>query len=417
MKGFRGFVITLGVVLTIMAFFPGISAFADGTHDDPQTTADEADAANDQATMKSFVLHAKQHIDAIVAENRSVLSTLYRDMRTEGVWRQGSVYLIALRLSRDGTSTVANHGKYTKSLYGASLAGLPTVKTLLERVLQPGAQGGPVCEQYDMGGSMRWSCAVVYNNAFDGRNVLIGGFDHDERDTNISPPDCPDNQPAVTAQQVSESQSEEDLRNFVKGAIKQIKDTLGEGASGLQGGLSRVACLGREGPWKHGSVYLFIMTSGTDSTQPRVFLNGNNPELTGAPFVDILDEDGVDVGGRIIEAAGEDGKGGIVRYKWDDPLVEGDEINEPGMSPGTSPKISYVEGAQIHPRLGVWIFGSGIYPPPSEADGAGEMGSDGGDDGCAVAGTNSKPWSAVFNLFLVVFSICIAFWWRDRSKK
>ena len=253
---------------------------------------------------------------------------------------------------------------------------------------------------------MRWSCAVVYDNAFRGRNVLIGGFDHDEQDMNISHPDCPDdNPPAVTAQQVSESQSEEDLENFVKGAIGQIKDALGEGASGLQGGLARVACLGREGSWKHGSVYLFIMTPGTDSAPPRVFLNGNNPELTGAPFVDILDEDEVDVGEIIIEAAGEDGKGGIVRYKWDDPLVEGDEVNEPGMSPGTSPKVSYVEGAQIHPRLGVWIFGSGIYPPAED------------DDGCAIAGADSKPWSAVFNLFLVVFSICIAFWWRDRSKK
>ncbi|MCY3827249.1 MAG: hypothetical protein OXG10_07755, partial [Candidatus Dadabacteria bacterium] len=92
-------------------------------------------------------------------------------------------------------------------------------------------------------------------------------------------------------------------------------------------------------------------------------------------------------------------------YKWDDPLVEGDEVNEPGMSPGTSPKVSYVEGARIDPRFGVWIFGSGIYPPAED------------DDGCAIAGADSKPWSAVFNLFLVVFSICIAFWWRDRSKK
>ena len=133
------------------------------------------------------------------------------------------------------------------------------------------------------------------------------------------------------------------------------------------------------------------MTSGNpDSTPPRppiVFLNGNNPELTGGPFVNIFDEDKVNVGGIIIEAAGEDEKGGIVRYKWDDPLIEGDEVNEPGMSPGTSPKVSYVEGAQIDPRFGVWIFGSGIYPPPSEAD-----------DGCAIAGTDSKLAGAALNV-------------------
>ena len=115
-----------------------------------------------------------------------------------------------------------------------------------------------------------------------GEGVLIGGFDHDEQDMNIVHPECPDYEPAVTAQQVSESQSEEDLENFVKGAIMRIGDTLGMGA-GLQGNISGVQCLGREGPWKHGSVYLFIMTSGNpDSTPPRppiVFLNGNNPEL------------------------------------------------------------------------------------------------------------------------------------------
>lgn len=92
MKGFRGFVVTLGVVMAIMAFFPGISAFADGSHSDPQTTASEAASANDRDTMESFVLHAKQHIDDIVAENRSALSTLYKDMRDEGIWRHDPVY-------------------------------------------------------------------------------------------------------------------------------------------------------------------------------------------------------------------------------------------------------------------------------------------------------------------------------------
>lgn len=396
MKGFRGFAITLGVVLAIMAFFPGISAFADGSHSDPQTTASEAASANDQDTMEKFVLHAKQHIVDILRENRSALSTLYKDMREEGVWRQDPVYLIALRME-DGT--VVNHGKYTKSLFGASLAGFPTVGSLLMGVRQ-GPQGEPICEEYDVGGSTRWSCAVRYTNAFGESNVLIGGFDHDEQDMNVRHYDCPDYVPDVTAQQVSESQSEEDLKNFVKGAITRITAILGGGVSGLRGDI-RGNCLGREGPWRHDSIYLFIMTAGNP---PIVFLNGNNPELTGAPFVNVLDEDEVNVGEIIIEAAGEDGKGGIVRYKWDNPVKDGDEINIPGMSPGNSPKISYVEGVQI--GSSVWIFGSGIYPDAEEDDG-----------GCAIAGTGSNLAGTVFNLFLIVFSLCLAFWWKDRSRK
>lgn len=286
-----------------------------------------------------------------------------------------------------------------KSLSGDSLADLPTVKSLLMRVLQPSAQGGPVCEEYDMGGDMRWACAVVYTNALGVRSVLIGGFDHDEQDMNIVRPSCPDVSPAVTARQVSESQSEEDLENFVKGAIMEFVEVAKTGL-----GISQIHCLGRKGPWKHGSIYLFVMTAGADGKPPIVFLNGNNQEFTGGPFVNILDEDGVDVGKIIIEAAGEHGKGGIVRYKWDDPAVEGDEVNEPGMSPGTSPKVSYVEGLRTSSG-DILIFGSGIYPAAEDDD-----------DGCAIAGADSKPWSAVFNLFLIVFSLCIVFLWKDRSK-
>ncbi len=148
MKGFRGFVITLGVVLAAMIFSSGIPALADGSHSDPQTTASEAASANDQDTMEKFVLHAKQHITDIVQTTPSALSTFYKDMRDpEGIWRHDSVYLIALR--PDGT--VVNHGKYTKSLFGASLAGFPTVANLLTSVQQD-AQGGPVCEEYGGGG-------------------------------------------------------------------------------------------------------------------------------------------------------------------------------------------------------------------------------------------------------------------------
>jgi hypothetical protein len=231
------------------------------------------------------------------------------------------------------------------------------VANLLTRVED--AQGGAVCEEYNRDGSTKWSCAVEYTNAFGGRNVLIEGFDHDEQDMNVRHPDCPDSVPAVTAQQLSESQSEEDLETFVKEAIKQSTADLIAGKVQQGAFKSQIGCLGR-GHWNHGSIYLFVMTAGAGGSDPIVFFNGNNPELTGAPFVNVLDEDEVNVGEIIIEAAGEPGKGGIVRYKWDNPVKDGDEINMPGRSPGNSPKISYVEGVQI--GQSVWIFGSGIYP-------------------------------------------------------
>ncbi len=152
---------------------------------------------------------------------------------------------------------------------------------------------------------------------------------------------------------------------------------------------------------------------------PTVVVNGNNPEFTGSDFVDVLDEDGIDIGAEILKVAGEDGAGSFVEYKWDNPLIEEDDLTTPGMSPGRSPKISYVEGVTFS-VLGtntVFIFGSGIYKPLEAGSGTSDDMDSDGDDGCAIAGMGSKPGSTGFNLFLIVFSFCLAFWWEGRSKK
>ena len=416
MKGFRDFVISLSVVMAIMAFFPGISAFADGSHDDPQTTASEAASANNEATMKNFVLHAKQHLDAAVSGGEGELSAFFREMRTKEEWNNGSVYLITLNQQ----GRVTNHGIYTRSLFNDSLRNLPTVDKLFSML-----QGGdPVCYEYQHDGSSRWTCAVEYDPVVQGsgKSILIGGFDHDKDDQAIVRLECGDITPAVTAEDVtasqfvSESKSRETLKAFVKEAIKVglPQGPSGAGGGGLQKAIEKIGCLGKEGPWKAGSVYLFIMRDRATGV-PTVIVNGNNPEFTGNDFVDVLDEDGVDVGAEILEVAGENGAGGFVEYKWDNPLIAEDDLTTPGMSPGRSPKISYVEGISFPPLPGVFIVGSGIYKPLEAEDTAEPTGDDG--DGCAIAGTGGKPESAVFNLFLIVFSLCFAFWWKDRSTK
>lgn len=77
MKSFRGFMLTLSMVLAVMVFLSGVPAFADadGSHNGPQTTAQQAASANDEATMKDFVLHAKRHLDAAVSDGGGVISS------------------------------------------------------------------------------------------------------------------------------------------------------------------------------------------------------------------------------------------------------------------------------------------------------------------------------------------------------
>ena len=403
--------------------FSGIPAFADGSHADvPQTTAEDADSAGDKDTMKNFVLHMKQHLEENIEAGLGV-SALYRQMRQEGDWNNGSVYLIVL--NRTG-GTVANHGKYTASLYGSSLDGLSPVKKLLDQLGDD--QEEPVCEKYEYpSGSPRWSCAVLFTTGLKVERVLIGGFDHAENDPGIVERNCPsDFKPEVTAQDVdasryvSESRSLETLEAFVKGAIKRIDEIRtsdpqagGGASSAVREAIAKAACLG-QGHWKSGPVYLFIMYK-LPTGAPIVILNGNNQEFTGSVFEGVYDEDGVDIGEVIIEAAGEDGEGGIVRYKWDNPLIGEDDVAVSGMSPGRSPKISYVEGFSGSADAGVFIFGSGVYGP-LEGDSGGSGGSD-GDDGCALAGIDGKASGTVFNLLLIVFSLFLASRWKVRSKE
>ena len=397
-------------MLGIVGAFCGVGvASADGTHDSHQTTAEDAASAGDMDMMENFVLHAKQHLDDATMKGGNYLSVLRRQMREDGIWKHEDVYLIIIG-KRSGE--VKNHGIHTKALLGDRLGDLPTVAGLLEK-LGEDAQGGPVCEQY--GEPSKWSCAVEYDTTEVGgissKNIIIGGFHHEVDDPAIVPLECPDYEPAVTAKEVYERQSKDSLQDFVKGAITRIRELSQQGVGSpelVREATARIRCFGKEGIWKHRSIYLFVMT--TDST---VVVNGNNPELTGRPFRGVTDEDGEDIGNIIIEAAGEDGKGGFVEYKWDDPDIDGDEVDEPNKSPGTSPKISYVEGATFSGLPGiVFIFGSGIYPKADSGDDAGS--SDG--DGCAIAGTSSKPGNAFFNLFLIVFSLCLAVSLRNRLK-
>ncbi len=393
MKRLYSLLIPFAATLAVTTFFYTVTASAHGENHGniPATTAEQAAEDKDNLeTIKNFVLHAKHHFEGIPSDNLAARAEFYRETRGQGTWNHGSVYLIMLA----STYSVINHGLYTETLFGESLGSLDTVMKLKTKLAES-AEGEAVCEQYTYNGVSRQACAVGYTGMLGGRpqmNILIGGFDHDEKDQDIVRLDCTDYEPAVTAMEVKERQTRESLEDFVEGAIIRFGDVLElqvKGDSPMEA-FKIVQCFSKPGHWKDGPIYLFVMTADT-----TVVLNGLNQELTGTPFVDVFDEDGVDIGKEIIAAAGENGAADFVEYKWDDPSVDGDEVNESGRSPGTSPKISYVEG-KIFPQRPqvVYIFGSGIYPKDD-------------DDGCAIAGTGSEPGSIVFNMFLIIFSMVL----------
>ena len=134
-------------------------------------------------------------------------------------------------------------------------------------------------------------------------------------------------------------------RETLKAFILAAK-AYGDKASTLPEYLNILQEFRTEGPWKQGSVYLFLFT-----TDGLFILHGANPDLEGQNLIDLEDANGVKMVQELIAVAAEGG--GYVEYLWDNPAVEGDE--ETG-----SPKVSY---AIPYSALGQdFVLGSGFFP-------------------------------------------------------
>ncbi len=131
----------------------------------------------------------------------------------------------------------------------------------------------------------------------------------------------------------------ETLKAFVEAA-----KAYGDKASTLPEYLKILQEFRTEGPWKQGSIYLFLFT-----TEGLFILHGADPDLEGQNLIDLEDANGVKIVQELIAAAAEGG--GYVEYLWPDPQIEGDT---------GSPKVSY---AIPYSALGQnFVLGSGFFP-------------------------------------------------------
>lgn len=205
-----------------------------------------------------------------------------------------------------------------------------------------------------------------------------------------------------------------------------------------------------EGDWNSGSIYLFVM----DDTGKMLY-HGADDTLEGERIV-AVDEGGRDVRELIVGEAATPMNDGIVKYCWDNPAVDTDDINDNDdeTAPGDSLKVSYVIdpfqdlGAPALSGSPGIIFGSGIYPemidpelpecngtgiagdgpeptdPPTEPmppmeppmePGPGTSTSVSGG-GCAIAGGgDSTPRNDALNLLLMVSTLFLAVSFGNRA--
>ena len=367
-------------------------------------TADDVVAATGEmkeAILKKFVLHAKEHIKSL---DFVTVSGFRQEMRREGFWKSGSIYLIVMD-PKDGQVFIHGNDREAEERRLFSLPSdtkgidIASLKRLSAAAVA--AAGREVCLKYDDSGTRRWSCAVTYFSSLDfgKRLLLVAGYHHDKLPARtFAQLPGSDYKPSITA---SEVRDRETLKKFVEEAIKAYKvfsmrhcvDSSDPTTCDLsKTSLYRPVMRSAEGPWKsdQNAVYLFMMYDESE----RVIFNGNNKSLEDASLL-VTDANGVHIGPTIIKEAKEPGEDGFILYLWDDPRIKEDDIDDPGGAPGISPKLGYVKALDLPKSDRVIIFGSGIYPKVEKVE-----------RGCAVAaGTVSTSKSAVFNLLLIVSAV------------
>lgn len=352
----RTFALT-AVSLCVLAFICVFSdmhpALAHGKHANASKETVMADgAAESRDALREFVLHAKAHWEIPVSDEKSfdLWQEILYEVQHKGDWKSGSEYLILV----DKQGRCIAHGYY-QSAHGRNLTvlrdgkGTDIVHKLIEAA-RNNKDGGFV--DYYWNDSPKSSYAVNYTvQALGIELVLIGGFHHKELIPSMDEV-LGKYVPEVKAASVKDKST---LKNFVEKTAEFVDHTYKATRGNMDiAELLRVSS-GKEA-WKHNEIYLFAITD-----QGLIVFNGNNPNMRQASTMNAIDENGVNIGERIIKVAKSGG--GFLHYLWDNPLVEGDEVREVGKASGTSLKISYVKQIRLGDDL--YILGSGIYPAES----------------------------------------------------
>ena len=144
------------------------------------------------------------------------------------------------------------------------------------------------------------------------------------------------------------------MKAFVANAIEQFKEF---GRTGGRDGLSKAKVAFRDpnGPWRHGSVYLYIL----DLSSNIILFHGAFPDRFEVRPLIPTQRDAVTgelILPQVLNAAKSSPEGGFVQYYFDDPIDEADSAN--------IPKVGYAREFEVTRANGDvenYIIGSGFY--------------------------------------------------------
>ncbi len=340
----------------------------------PDVTAEQVE--NGTGSLMDFALSARDRLreqaqQAVTAGSSQYFACLIR--QDESAWRSGSTYLVTL--TPDGRVYI--HAK-DMSLSGAKLR--PAIYTTILQALgiDPAVLGDPVATRaafaaaeansrsFDIPGIPGASGYASTYTSLRFRNpaILLAGFDLNA--THLADEQIDYGDPAVTAADVVDRAT---LKAFVTEAGNYF---MGLVKTGNQATVSqaRIAMRDPDGPWRHGSVYLYIW----NLTSQLILFHAGFPEryeltplypprahdaVTGEPILP-----------QLVEATKRGPEGGFVEYHFDDPNDDNDSADIPkvGYVRTFSDQVQRADGstAQIS-----FVVGSGFYRTASQEVAAG----------------------------------------------
>ena len=338
---------------------PGVTPPAD-----PSVTAQQVEDGS--ASLVDFALAVRDLNLEVGQSATSAEEVFYRGclVRQEGgPFRSGSTYVV--QLTPDGrvfvhSKDMALSGRLLNPLiYGAILQALginpadllAEPATALAAFAAAAAGDGGAFDIPNVPGASGYAVAYI-SASFGLPIVLLAGFDLDE--SHLAEEEIDYGDPAIAAEDVVDRES---LKAFVTQAGEFILELQKSGDVAASSKL-RIALRDPEGPWRHGSVYLYVL----DLNSNIVLFHGAFPntfELR--PLVGIA-RDGVTgelILPQVLAAAKSDPEGGFVEYFYDDPNDDTDNADVPKVGYAREFKGEFDTGGRVISLN--FIVGSGFY--------------------------------------------------------
>ena len=333
----------------------------------PDVTAQQVETGS--ASLREFALAVRDRFRA-GAETPEETFYIACLLRQEGSpWRSGSTYLVTLtpdgRIYEHAKSMALAGRLLERGIYGAILQALG---------IDPADLADPAAAQAAFAAALAGDgglfnvpgvpgasgYATVYvPPGFSAPFVLLAGFDLDA--THLAAEQIDYGDPAVTAAEVVDRET---LQAFVTQAGDYMVDILETGTL-VDVAKAKVAFRDPNGPWRHGSVYLYAL----DLTSNIILFHGAFPDrFENRPLTPTVRDavTGEFILPQVIKASKSSPEGGFVEYYFDDPTDPNDSADIP--KTGFAREFT----ARVGPQATIkFVVGSGFYGRAPEAVDAG----------------------------------------------